>query len=1013
MRNLFLISLISLIFATISLNAQDVVPVIQSGHSGSIMFVEWDNTGRYIASADDNNEIIIYDIVAGKVFYRTKFPGKKLLTGIKFDDDGKLYASNTDNAICFDPTTLETSDASHGVPPKKMSANFKIRNSSLKNINGGSLFNRNAYTKFTYAAESEDRKYIIAGDENGGLYFCNNLMNLQHFENVHSLPINDISFSKQGNMVAIASADRSVSIWRLPSYKMEKRLVPRSFNISALASSPDSKSFAFGDELGYAYRITFTIDKLICEAVDTHDGQINDIQVSANSSVAVTAGSDNSAAVVDFENKKVLQKFKAQSSSGKVKQVFDIKAIQEQAMKGNDMKDNMYDENVYSVAVSPDGKYIMYSAGKYGLADPVLKYANISSLNILGAKNERVAKKGIAAGMALPNNIHIYKQMCFDTTNNLYGIEADRKIYRHKPAALTGFGAGIECEMSAMTEASNAENVLILRQKDEPTMEDYYMLKIDPSNGDVYKCKGYEIERLGKDGKNVTYKGQYGYISDFIVMKGQQFLIAAAKDASLNIYDIQSGKKLLSIYVVDGGKLIYVTPEHYYMATGDAITGLGYYHEGRIYPAEQFDIKFNRPDLVLKSLDVFDNEIIDVYKSAYKKRIQRLGFTESMLNGEMELPEIKIMNMDEIKLTTSKSTIDTKLSMKDNNYNLNRLNVYVNDVPLYGTNGMDLSDRYSRETMANIEIPLSNGRNTIQLSCVNEKGMESLKEEIEVFYEPQGKKQKPTLYLISLAVAEYSQSEYNLRYTINDGRGFVKLFSEHADNFDHVVVDSLYNANCTKQNFLALKEKLMKSNVDDYVYVHIAGHGLLDDDLNWYFATQNIDFFDPSVNGLKYEDIEGLLDGIPARNKMLLMDACHSGEVDKQDGVDIAEKADGDDTRGAVTVSKRKKTKNSLGNSFELMRLLFSDLKKGTGTVVISAASGGGYALENESIENGIFTYCLMDAFKKNKADKNKDKSISVSELRNFIFDGVNRMSEGKQQPTSRRENLQNDFNVK
>ena len=1013
MRNLFLISLISLIFATISLNAQDVVPVIQSGHSGSIMFVEWDNTGRYIASADDNNEIIIYDIVAGKVFYRTKFPGKKLLTGIKFDDDGKLYASNTDNAICFDPTTLETSDASHGVPPKKMSANFKIRNSSLKNINGGSLFNRNAYTKFTYAAESEDRKYIIAGDENGGLYFCNNLMNLQHFENVHSLPINDISFSKQGNMVAIASADRSVSIWRLPSYKMEKRLVPRSFNISALASSPDSKSFAFGDELGYAYRITFTIDKLICEAVDTHDGQINDIQVSANSSVAVTAGSDNSAAVVDFENKKVLQKFKAQSSSGKVKQVFDIKAIQEQAMKGNDMKDNMYDENVYSVAVSPDGKYIMYSAGKYGLADPVLKYANISSLNILGAKNERVAKKGIAAGMALPNNIHIYKQMCFDTTNNLYGIEADRKIYRHKPAALTGFGAGIECEMSAMTEASNAENVLILRQKDEPTMEDYYMLKIDPSNGDVYKCKGYEIERLGKDGKNVTYKGQYGYISDFIVMKGQQFLIAAAKDASLNIYDIQSGKKLLSIYVVDGGKLIYVTPEHYYMATGDAITGLGYYHEGRIYPAEQFDIKFNRPDLVLKSLDVFDNEIIDVYKSAYKKRIQRLGFTESMLNGEMELPEIKIMNMDEIKLTTSKSTIDTKLSMKDNNYNLNRLNVYVNDVPLYGTNGMDLSDRYSRETMANIEIPLSNGRNTIQLSCVNEKGMESLKEEIEVFYEPQGKKQKPTLYLISLAVAEYSQSEYNLRYTINDGRGFVKLFSEHADNFDHVVVDSLYNANCTKQNFLALKEKLMKSNVDDYVYVHIAGHGLLDDDLNWYFATQNIDFFDPSVNGLKYEDIEGLLDGIPARNKMLLMDACHSGEVDKQDGVDIAEKADGDDTRGAVTVSKRKKTKNSLGNSFELMRLLFSDLKKGTGTVVISAASGGGYALENESIENGIFTYCLMDAFKKNKADKNKDKSISVSELRNFIFDGVSKMSEGKQQPTSRRENLQNDFNVK
>jgi WD40 repeat protein len=1014
MRNLLLISIFAVFCISANINAQDVVPVIQSGHSGSIMFVEWDNTGRYIASADDNNEIIIYDIIAGKVFFRTKFPGTKLVTGIKFYEDGKLYASNTEYAICFDPLTLQTTDAPHGVPPKKMSPNFKVRNSALKKIGGATtLFNRSAYTKFTYVAESEDHNYIIAGDENGGLYFCNTNLALQKYDNVHSLPINDISFSKEGNMVAVASADRSVSIWRLPSYKMEKRFIPRSFNISALASSKDNQSFVFGDELGYSYRITFTIDKLICDAVDTHDGQINDIQMSPNNNVAVTAGSDNSATVVDFENKCVLQKFKAQSSSGKVKQVFDIKAIQEQALKGNDAKNNMYDENVYSVAVSPDGKYIAFSAGKWGLNDPVLKFANISSLNILGNKDERSPKKGVAPGMAVANNMHIFKQMCFDTTNNLYGIgEEDRKIYKYKPT-ITGFGVGTECEMNMLTENAKLDNTLLLRQKDEPTMNDYYLIKIDPSTGDVYKCKGYEIERLGKDGKNVTYKGQYGFINDFIVMKGQQFLIASAKDASLNIYDIQSGKKLLSIYVVDGGKLIYVTPEHYYMATGDAITGLGYYHEGKIYPAEQFDLRFNRPDLVLKSLDIFDNEIIAMYKSAYNKRIQKLGFTESMLNGELELPEIKIMNLNEIQLTTHQPTTYMKLSMKDANYNLNRLNVYVNDVPVYGTNGMDLSDRYSRETIVNIEIPLSSDRNVIQLSCTNEKGMESLKEEIEVFYDNPNKKKKPTLYLISLAVAEYEQSEYNLRYTINDGRGFVKLFSEHADKFDHVVVDSLYNSNCTKANFLALKEKLMKTNVDDYVYLHIAGHGLLDDDLNWYFATQNIDFFDPSVNGLKYEEIESVLDGIPARNKLFLMDACHSGEVDKEDGVNIAEKAEGDETRGAVTVNKRKKTKNSLGNSFELMRLLFSDLKKGTGTVVISAASGGGYALENESIENGIFTYCLMDAFKKNKADKNKDKSISVSELRSFIFDGVKKMSEGKQQPTSRQENLQNDFSVK
>ena len=145
------------------------------------------------------------------------------------------------------------------------------------------------------------------------------------------------------------------------------------------------------------------------------------------------------------------------------------------------------------------------------------------------------------------------------------------------------------------------------------------------------------------------------------------------------------------------------------------------------------------------------------------------------------------------------------------------------------------------------------------------------------------------------------------------------------------------------------------------------------------------------------------------------MDACHSGEVDKDDDFAVNTVGDDDDTRGVTmfTTQNENKPKTGLQNSYELMKLLFADLKKGTGAIVISAASGGGYALENEDIENGIFTYCLIQAVAKNKADVDGDKQISVSELRNYVFDGVKRLSEGKQQPTSRKENLMNDFIVK
>ena len=205
----------------------------------------------------------------------------------------------------------------------------------------------------------------------------------------------------------------------------------------------------------------------------------------------------------------------------------------------------------------------------------------------------------------------------------------------------------------------------------------------------------------------------------------------------------------------------------------------------------------------------------------------------------------------------------------------------------------------------------------------------------------------------------------------------------------------------------------MNSHVDDYVIVHIAGHGLLDDNLDFYFATSDIDFSNPSERGLRYDELEGLLDGIPARNKLFLMDACHSGEIDKGDDFAV-EQVIGDNQRGVTVFTPQGNTvpKTGLQNSFELMRLMFADLRKGTGAVVISAAAGGGYALENEDIENGIFTYSLIQAFKKNKADVNRDGYISVSELRNYIFDKVNELSGGRQQPTSRKENLNNDFTI-
>ena len=74
------------------------------------------------------------------------------------------------------------------------------------------------------------------------------------------------------------------------------------------------------------------------------------------------------------------------------------------------------------------------------------------------------------------------------------------------------------------------------------------------------------------------------------------------------------------------------------------------------------------------------------------------------------------------------------------------------------------------------------------------------------------------------------------------------------------------------------------------------------------------------------------------------------------------------------------------------------------------SSAGKEYSLESDEWKNGVFTYALREGLVRMKADANHDKSITVSELKTYLFDRVKELTGGKQTPTVRRENLQHDY---
>ena len=142
----------------------------------------------------------------------------------------------------------------------------------------------------------------------------------------------------------------------------------------------------------------------------------------------------------------------------------------------------------------------------------------------------------------------------------------------------------------------------------------------------------------------------------------------------------------------------------------------------------------------------------------------------------------------------------------------------------------------------------------------------------------------------------------------------------------------------------------------------------------------------------------------------MLIDACHSGEVDKEE----LEKLKGSQTVLAsanvsggkgVSVINTDTKQVGMKNSFELMQALFVNVGRSTGATIISAAAGTQFALEKNDLQNGVFTYCILEAM-------NKYPSMKISELKKTVGERVVQLTNGLQKPTSRNETIAVDWKI-
>ncbi len=511
------------------------------------------------------------------------------------------------------------------------------------------------------------------------------------------------------------------------------------------------------------------------------------------------------------------------------------------------------------------------------------------------------------------------------------------------------------------------------------------------------------IYNIEKQKKLILPNERFKAIASVNFSADGKFLVTASDDHTCRVWDTETGILISTFFSIDKTDYFTVIPSGYYQTTQAAARLLHYVTPDlKLITFDQLDVKYNRPDKVLEAIGNKDTALINSYRKAWQKRISKLGIDTTQFREGYSVPEADFMDRDSISYEQKSRDLVLRIKGRDSSYLLDRMNIWVNESPVFGQKGISLKDRRSNYIDTVISIRLSQGENRIETSIISQGGTESYRAPLIVNYSPAIKRKEIT-HFIGIGIDHFARDFYNLQYSTKDISDLALALKAKYGN--DLVIDTLFNQKVNRENIRALKKKLASSTEDDRIIISYSGHGLLSREYEYFLSTYNIDFKDPAKDGLPYQDLEDLLDSIPARRKLMLIDACNSGEVDKEAGITMKKLSDSLGlSKGGVT-EFADSTHIGLKNSFELMQSIFINVGRSTGATIISAAAGNQFALERDDLRNGVFTFCLLEALK-------KYPEMMISRLKTLVAERVLELTKGLQQPTYRKEMLTVDWKL-
>ncbi|WDF57211.1 caspase family protein [Mucilaginibacter sp. KACC 22063] len=574
----------------------------------------------------------------------------------------------------------------------------------------------------------------------------------------------------------------------------------------------------------------------------------------------------------------------------------------------------------------------------------------------------------------------------------------------------------------------------------EPMTEGHWVKSdgrlVDPENAKVYQTNLVVITEVSKgeaygytlSGEMGTYQlatntfhnfsfQQTGGFAQALVSPDKRYLISLGADGFVSKWDLQSGlianqapvdydplrtiyfntdstfvvtinaykavsyslKSLHQKYTFapgNNGTLNFFLSDGSYFADRSDLNRFYFNYKGGLFGYTQFDMYFNRPDKVLAAADERDTKLIRAYQEAALKR-RGNTLVPSFDLTKFHAPEIRVLNERLLPTRQSADTVSVIVQAEDTSLRLTELRVNINGNPV-SANGL-VRSADGKKMAGRLLLHLGAGHNRIELSCVNENGVASLVRTVEI--NCAAARPAPKTYFVGIGLNHYQSPQLQtLHFSVKDVHLVDTLL--HLGGAVHTAI--LFESQVTPAAIDSLLKTLSATDIDDKVVIYFSGHGI-GATSGFYLSTYSAEPAAPANTAYDFVRMEKLLAAIPARQKLVLIDACNSGQSDRT-------LLKGDRYAALDT--------SAYALPFDLMQDVFADVSSATGAVVVCASRSTQYA--NEGKTNGVFTECLSRGIREKAADSNGDGDISVEELKNYLLTQVPKSTNKSQHPVTR-----------